>query len=300
MRRLPPFPELVAFEAVARHLSFTKAAAELCVTQSAVSHRVRRLEKYYGAPLVRRLNPGIELTSAGSALLPELIAMLDGLSNLSVRVGAQHERRLRVAAGNALCTWWLAGRLSLFMAQRPGVSVELLPIKNEDAAIPDADVRILWVGEGHDASSATQTPLFNEYVFPVCSPRLLPGGRPLRDLRALATLPLLHKLSHGADEWTWKLWLERLGVERKVRGGELRFEDMSLSVSAAVEGSGIALARSLLAHDALRDERLIVPIADVEPMHSTKKHVARWRRSDVDDPDIKAFVAWIVSEERTT
>jgi len=296
MRRLPPFAELVAFEAVARHLSFTRAAAELCVTQSAISHRVRRLEKYFGTPLVQRLNPGVALTAAGTALLPELVLMLDGLA----RLGGKRERRLRVAAGNALCTWWLAGRLSNFMAQRPGISIELVPIGNDAPSIPEVDVRILWIGAGEEPTGPTQATLFNEHVFPVCSPRLLPNQRPLRDPQTLGTMKLLHKTAHATGEWSWSVWFERLGIDNKRRGGELRFADVSLVMSAAVDGAGIALARTLLAHDALRDGRLIVPIAGLEPMISAKKHVARWRRNKADDPDINAFVAWLVAEAQAT
>lgn len=297
MRRLPPFPELVAFEAVARHLSFTRAAVELCVTQSAVSHRVRRLEAHFGTQLIQRLNPGLALTQTGAALLPELVATLDVLS----RLGETRERRLRVAAGSALCTWWLAGRLSTFMAQNPGVSVELVPIANADMSIPDLDVRILWVGKGEDAPSATQAPLFHEHVFPVCSPRLLPEGRALRDSCALAGMTLLHEAAHGAGEWTWQVWLDRLGIEPQGRsGGELRFADIGLVLSAAMEGSGVALARSLLVHDALQAGRLVVPVAGVPPMVSSKKHVARWRRDRTDDPDIRAFVDWLVTEAAAT
>jgi LysR family glycine cleavage system transcriptional activator len=295
MRRLPPFPELVAFEAVARHLSFTRAAAELCITQSAVSHRVGRLEKHFGAKLIRRINPGIELTETGSTLLPELQAALDSLSGLGLR----RERRLRVAAGSALCTWWLAGRLSAFMRQRPGVSVELIPIEN-DATIPEVDVRILWVSEGDDAPSAVQTPLFNEQVFIVCSPRLLDGKRVLNDWRELRSLTLLHKTAHASGEWSWSVWLERLGIDKQRRDGELHFADMSLVMSAAVEGAGVALVRSLLAHDALCDGRLMIPVRGIEPMRSSKKHVARWRRGNADDVDIKAFVAWLVAEAERT
>jgi LysR family transcriptional regulator, glycine cleavage system transcriptional activator len=295
MRRLPPFPELVAFEAVARHLSFTRAAAELSVTQSAVSHRVRRLEKYFGMQLIRRLNPGIVLTDAGAALLPELAATL----NVLERLGGHRERRLRVAAGSALCTWWLAGRLSGFMTQRPGVSVELVPIENDAATIPEVDVRILWVGAGDDAVSATQAPLFNEHIFPVCSPQLLPNKMPLRDHHVLGGMTLLHKATHATGEWSWPVWLERLGVSTR-RGSELRFADMGLTLSAAVDGAGVALSRSLLVHDALQSGRLMVAIAGLEPMVSTKKHVARWRKDKVGDPDINAFVAWLVAEAAKT
>lgn len=293
MRRLPPFAELVAFDAVARHLSFTLAAAELCITQSAVSHRIRRLERYYGAPLLRRLNPGLALTDAGAALLPQVQAALDGLE----QVARRGERKLRVAAAAALCTWWLAGRLAQFMATRPGVTLELVPIENEHTPLPDVDVRILWVGPDHDATTPTQRALFVEQVFPVCSPRLLRNGRALRDATALDALPLLHKTYRSTGEWSWAVWLDRLGVDAaRRRGGELRFADIGLVLSAAVDGAGVALARSLLVHDALRDGRLVVPIAGVAPMPSTKRHVARWPRERADDPDIHAFVDWLADE----
>jgi LysR family transcriptional regulator, glycine cleavage system transcriptional activator len=297
MRRLPPFPELVAFEAVARHRSFTRAAEELCLTQSAVSHRVRRLEEHLGTPLIRRLNPGLVLTDAGTALLPGLVASLDGLA----RLGQPAERKLRVAAGSALCTWWLAGRLSGFMAQRQGVSIELVPIEQSTGAVPQVDVRILWVAPGEEPRGMTQAPLFHEQVFPVCSPRLLPGGMPLRDAQALAGLPLLHKADHGLGEWSWPLWLDRLGVRlHEAPASELRFAEMGLVLSAAAEGAGVALSRSLLVHDALQSGRLVVPITGVTPMPSTKKHIARWPSAKASDPDIRTFVEWLVAEAART
>lgn len=296
MRRLPPFAELVAFEAVARHLSFTKAAAELCITQSAISHRVRRLEKHFGITLIQRLNPGIALTASGAELLPKLAATLDNLAQLNGR----GEHRLPVAAGNALCTWWLAGRLSSFMVMRPDISVDLIPIANDATAAPEADIRIMWVATGDNASTSTQKPLFNEHVFPVCSPTFLPSGKSIRDLSVLSKLKLLHKSSHGVGEWSWKVWFEHLGIESKHTGGELRFADLSLALSAAIDGSGVALARSLLVHDALRDGRLIVPVIGIKPMLSSKLHVARWSSTKKDDPTVKAFVAWLIDEAKAT
>ena len=293
MRRLPPFPELVAFEAVARHLSFTRAAEELCLTQSAVSHRVRRLEEHLGTPLIRRLNPGLVLTDAGSALLPGLVGALDGLA----RLGQPAERRLRVAAGAALCTWWLAGRLPRFMARRPGVSIELLPIEPSPAVVPHVDVRILWIAPGEEPRGPTQVPLFNEQVFPVCSPSLLPEGKPLADRQAVARLPLLHKATHGLGEWSWPTWFERLGINAGATPrSALRFAEMGLVLSAAVEGAGVALSRSLLVDDALANGRLTVPLTGFEPMRSTKKHVARWPAAKAADPDIRAFVEWLANE----
>ena len=295
MRRLPPFPELVAFEAVARHLSFTRAAAELCVTQSAVSHRVRRLEKFYGAQLIQRLNPGIALTDAGAALLPDLTALLDGLT----RLGKRGERHLRVAAGSSLCTWWLAGRLSEYMKHHPDLSIELIAIDNDNTSLPDVDIRILWMKESEIAHGVPHALLGNEHVFPVCNPRLV-SGRPSGDVHVLEPMTLLHKSAQTAGEWSWNVWFEHLGIDRKRRGSELRFNDLSMSISAAMDGSGVSLARSLLVHDALRDGRLIVPIAHIEPMTSVKQHVARWRRDRANDPDIKSFVSWLTKEAKST
>jgi LysR family transcriptional regulator, glycine cleavage system transcriptional activator len=297
MRRLPPFLELVAFEAVARHMSFTRAAAELGLTQSAVSHRVRRLESHFGKRLIDRLNPGIALTDAGVALLPQLTETLEVLARLS----GQRERRLRVAAASSLCTWWLAGRLGRFMTLRQGLSVELVPLEIDGAPVPEIDVRILWVNPGEAVRSATQAPLFNEQVFPVCSPMLLREGRPLRDPRALSAMTLLHKATQASGEWNWETWLDRLGLDRQAsRGAELRCADVGVTLSAAVYGSGVALIRSLLAYDALQDGRLVIPVLGLNPMVSTKRHVARWRSAMAHDPDIKAFVSWLVSEAACT
>jgi LysR family transcriptional regulator, glycine cleavage system transcriptional activator len=297
MRQLPPFAELVAFEAVARHLSFTLAAAELHLSQSAVSHRVRRLEEHLGKKLIHRLNPGLQLTEAGAALLPGLVGALDGLA----QIGRPNERRLRVSAGSALCTWWLAGRLPAFMAERSGVSIDLIPIEQAQATQPQADVRILWVAPNEEPRSTHQVPLFNEQVFPVCSPALVPGGQPLRDAQALASLPLLHKSAHGMGEWSWPVWLERLRVQPNAKPrSELRFAEMGLVLSAAVEGAGVALSRSLLVHDALASGRLVVPLANIVPMRSAKKHVARWPSAKASDPDVRTFVEWLATEAAHT
>lgn len=297
MRRLPPFPELVAFEAVARHLSFTRAAAELSLTQSAVSHRVRRLEEHLGQRLLNRLNPGLTLTEAGLALLPELSDCLDGLA----RLGGQKVRRLRVGAGPALSSWWLVGRLPGFMAQRPSLSVELLPIEPGQPLPPNLDVWIAWSVAKDEPASNEQQPLFTERVFPVCSPRLLPGGRPLRNPQALAQMTLLHKASGRVGEWSWPLWLSRLGVEAPTDGThELHLADMGLVLSAAIEGAGVALSRSLLVQDALEAKRLVVAIDGVEPMLSSKHHVARWPARNHGDADVAAFVAWLQEESAKT
>ncbi len=300
MRRFPPLAELIAFEAVARNASFTRAAAELCITQSAVSHRVQRLEKYFGSQLIVRLNPGLALTAAGTALLPELASVLDDLSQLD-RLRPRAERHLRVVAGSALCNWWLAGRLPAFMAQRPDLSVDLTSIEAATTPIPEFDVQILWLGTGEVESSTTQVPLATEQIFPVCSPTLLPRSGALTNARDLAAMSLLHKSSKGASEWSWSGWFAYLGLAKTAHSGSvLRYADVGLVLSAAISGAGVALGRTLLVHDAMEAQRLTMPLPDVAPMSSSRRQVARWRREKVGDPDVIAFVTWLTAEvERT-
>lgn len=297
MNRLPPFPELVAFEAVARRRSFTRAAEELCITQSAVSHRVYRLEKHFGQRLIRRLNPGIELTEAGAALLPNVVSAFEALS----RLNKNPERRVRVAAGSALCTWWLTARIPSFMAQYPGLSIELTPIAFDTTTIPDADIQILWVGEEEYALGSTQKPFPNEYVFPICSPHILPDGKPLLDPSAIGNMTLLNKAMPPTSEWNWSTWLDRLGVDVECRrGGELRIGDVGLMMSAAVDGAGVALGKSLVVHDALQAGRMTIPVVGIEPLMCKKRYVVRWSRSRTDNDDVASFVNWIVEEATKT
>lgn len=297
VRRLPPFDSLVAFEAVARHGSATQAAAELCITQSAVSHRIRKLEAHFGVKLVQRGTAKLELTGTGRAMLPQVVGALDHLSAL----GRTGEHRLRVAAGTALSTWWLASRLPKFMAQRPGLSIELATVDTVDSRIPEVDVRILWLPGDGDPERPRQASLFTEAVFPVCSPSLLPQGRPLADARHILDFPLLHKASNDRGEWSWSIWREHLCIDSVEQPrATLSFADMGLVMSAAVEGAGIALTRSLLAHDALADGRLVPALAQVAPMPSSKHHVARWPRAKDGDRAMHDFVEWIVEEARAT
>lgn len=304
MRKLPPFDALLAFDAVLRHRSMTAAATELGVTQSAVSHRIRRLEAFVGAPLLLRLRPGLVATTAGTALAAGLDDVLDRMAALRERTRAVlPPGRLRVGVGSALAHHWLVRRLPAFAAQNGRVAIELVVLADAaQARSADLDLRIGWVPTDEGRSSSTQRLLFRERVFPVCHPRLLEtaGGRQKADL--LEVLPLLHKGSdrqHQGREWEWSTWFQRLGLPGSPAAG-LHFEDIGTVIAAALEGAGVALARSLLVHDALHDGRLVRPLPVELSMPSGKAHVVSWPAALSGDSRLRSFVAWLTAAAETT
>src|SRR4051794_4635489 len=160
IRRLPPFAPLVAFDAVARHRSFTRAAEELGVTQSAVSHQIRRLETFYGTALLRRLNPGVELSAEGAILRTELAIVLDAMAGLESRLRRRAGcRTVRLGAGTALAAWWLVRRLPSFQAAHPEINVEFEPIETGRDAARSVDLRIVWTSLAEARPNSTQLPL---------------------------------------------------------------------------------------------------------------------------------------------
>jgi LysR family transcriptional regulator, glycine cleavage system transcriptional activator len=224
VRHLPPFAPLVAFDAVARHRSFTRAAEELGVTQSAVSHQIRRLERFYGVQLLLRLNPGVELSAEGTILRGELAILLDNIAGLTPRLRRRPGlRTIRLGAGMALAGWWLVRRLPSFQQAHPDITLEFEPIETEQDAARSVDLRIVWTSLVEARPNSTQAPLFQERVVPVCAPRLLPGGKPLADPADLAELPLIQKGAGSTGEWSWEFWFKALALHRTVpRGPVLR------------------------------------------------------------------------------
>lgn len=305
MRTLPPFDALVAFDTALRHRSMTRAAAELGMTQSAVSHRLRRLEAFVGTPLLNRSSDGLSATPAGAELAGGLGELLDGLADLRGRCRALvTPSGLRVAVGSALADYWLVRRLPRFTRAHPKLEVELGIVDNElQARAADADVQILWQPIETARSTSTQRLLFHEQVFPVCRPELLPDGRMLRDAKGLAGLPLVHKGPPGGRgqgaEWSWPVWFARLGIEGRPPAG-LRFAALGTAIAAALEGAGVVMARSLLVHDALADGRLVRVLPTKWDMPSSKAHIVRWPAALSTDRRVRRFVDWLIAEAKST
>lgn len=304
MHRLPPFDALVAFDAAVRHGSMTGAAAELGLTQSAVSHRIRRLEQFMAAPLLRRHKRGLLPTAAGAAVAEGLAPLLAGMAGLRAQCHASaRPDRLRVGIGVALAENWLVRRLPDFAARHPDLSVELTVVENEAPEhVGDVDIRILWVPASDLRATTTQRPLFQERVFPVCHPSLLPADFVPGDAAVLTSLPLLHKGPAGratSAEWSWTAWLERLSLPPQPRDS-LRFAAIGPAIAAAQAGAGVVLARSMLVHDALADGRLARVLPPHWDLPSSKAHVMRWPAVLRDDSRVRRFAAWLAARARET
>ena len=303
MRPLPPFDALVAFDAVLRLGSMTAAAEELGVTQSAVSHRLRRLEAFIGAELLLRRRAGVTPTSAGAALAEGLGDIFESMAGLRQRSrSAARPARLRVGLSAALAQHWLVRRLPEFSRRHPGIEIELAIFTTRaqaEARGGDLDLRIHWVKPEEARNSSTQTLLFREQIFPVCAPSI--AKKPLRDPTKLTELPLLYKSAENGQgaEWEWSTWFRLLGLNAKPKP-RLRFEEIGLAIAAALEGGGVALGRSLLVHDALQDGRLVRPLGEGWALPSSKVHLARWPAALSRDLRLQAFTAWLAAETAKT
>ena len=289
MRRLPPLNALRAFEAAARHLSFTKAARELHVTQAAISHQIRALEDWLGMPLFKRQNRSLLLTDAGQAYLP---AMREAFDRINDATQALHQRDQRgelvVSTFTSFAAKWLLPRLGRFTTAHPEIEVRLA-ISDEivDFTTEAVDVGVrygqgLWKGVQMDR-------LMTEVVFVVCSPKLLVGEHPLRkpeDLRH-------HTLLHDDLPEDWSTWLEAAGVSVKAKR-VLAFNHSEMVLQAAMDGLGIALGRSVLVADDLAAGRLIKPFDLQLPAQSAYYFVCP--DGAADRPKVRAFRQWLADE----
>ncbi|WP_248731247.1 LysR substrate-binding domain-containing protein [Pseudomonas sp. MWU13-2517] len=243
---LPPLLALRAFEAVARHLSFIKAANELSVTQSALSHQVQKLEQHLGKPLFIRRTRAIDLTTDGEHYYNEIRPALDAIAaaTRTLRVAPSHTV-LRIGLLASFATLWLAPRLADFLNRHPHIQVELLPaIQLANVAAAEVDLAIRY-GKG-DWPDVHAVRLMDEAISPVCSP--------VFKASQLRKGPLLMATSHRPFEWTD--WSAHYQIELADHP-RVVLHDYNIVVEAAVAGQGIAMGRHRLIERRLQDGSLV-------------------------------------------
>ena len=308
--RLPHLNALRVFETAARHLSFKAAAAELNVTPAAVSHQVKQLEDYLGAPLFRRLNRGLELTPPARAALPQLSAGFDTLAQALAALRPRDDSgQLTISAPPSLATRWLVPRLHRFFSAHPEIDVRVsarlrrvkqgAPDRDVERAtlenwLLESDVAILYGHGGYSGFRADK--LLAPTVAPICSPRLLEGGVALRRPQDLARFTLLHDdtgvLYDGLG--FWELWLRAAGVDGIDTARGSHFSHAVLALEAAADALGVVATLPFLAAPELAAGRLILPFELQVPLKSAYYVVST--EAGAARPEVAAFRAWMLEE----
>ncbi len=302
-RSLPPLGTLRTFEAVARHLSFTRAADELALTQSAVSHQIRALEEHLGARVFERRHRGIELAPDGRTLLDGVRAGLDSMLLASERVRSRRRVGvLTIAAPAAFAAWWLVPRLGRFAALHPEIEVRIAAVdgREPDLRRDGIDVAVVKRVARQPGRNAVEMPLLHEIVFPVCAPSLRDGKLRLRAPEDLLPHTLIECDSAEIEdpEFTWSTWLDRFGLSRVAPVRQLKFSHFGVALSAAVDGLGIALGRSPMVDAELAAGRLVRPFASRVVAKAANLIALTWRDTGTvrQDQRIAAFRDFALDE----
>jgi LysR family glycine cleavage system transcriptional activator len=289
-RRLPSLNALKAFEATARHESFTRAADELCVTQAAVSQQVKILEAELGVRLFRRERQRLCITDAGRFYQDAVRDAFDRLALGTERLlQRQSSGALTVTTSPNFASKWLVHRLRRFSETHPEIDLRIsASMHHVDFTREEIDLAIRH-GNGQWPGMHV-TRLCMETLFPVCSPQLAAGRHVLRAPRDLARHTLLH--TNNTDEWAE--WLRKAGIEGADLKRGIVFNQASMAIDAAVDGQGVALARSALAAGDLLSGRLVRPFA-----LSLEAPYAYWivcPRPTAELPKILVFRNWLLKE----
>ena len=255
-RKLPPLNALRAFEAAARHESFTRAAEELNVTQGAVSHQVKGLEAVLGVKLFNRERQKLVITSAGREYLTVVRDALDRIALGTERlVQRQGSGALTVSTSPDFAAKWLVHRLGEFAEAHPDIDLRVsASLHHVDFAREEVDLAVRH-GDGNWPGLEVVR-LCSEQMFPVCSPKLVAGRDRISKPGDILKFPLLHLNDHKA----WARWFDAAGVtDPDLSRGPVMNRD-SMLIDAAVDGQGVALARTTLAAWDLINGRLIRPV----------------------------------------
>lgn len=305
-RDLPPLDLLRGFEAAARHLSFTKAAQELFLTQSAVSRQVQGLEEALGVPLFQRRHRTLLLTDAGQLLQQVVARQLKELRDTVAHIGAEPVRMLTVTTLVTFASLWLIPRLAHFRRLHPGIDVRIAAA-NEilDLERDRVDVAIRYVAPERAPPGSAM--LFGEEVVPMCAPVLLKQkARPLREPADLVHHVLLHddpeNSRYQAQYLQWDIWLQAMGLPDLKPAGSVRFSHYDQMIQAAVRGEGVALGRLPLMSQQIEDGTLVAPFEKARGRGrgtvSTRAYFIVAPPAARGRPEVQHFMDWLLAEAR--
>jgi LysR family glycine cleavage system transcriptional activator len=288
--RLPSLNGLRAFEAAARHLSFTQAASELNVTQTAISHQIRRLEEELGVRLFVRQNRALALTAEARDYLPGVRAAFNDLRLATDRLLRRDDDKvLTVSTIASLAAKWLLPRLTDFQEAHPGIDVRITTSTSlVDFQRDNVDAAIRY-GRGQWPGVRAEW-LMRDELFPVCSPSLLWGEKPLRAPQDLRDHVLLHT-NNGDD---WRLWLTAAGLSTGISSQPgLTFDMTLMTLQAAIDGMGVAMGRTTYVQDDIAKGRLVVPFRIALPADAGFYLVSPDGRRE--GAKLAAFRQWVIA-----
>ncbi|MBI3376300.1 MAG: transcriptional regulator GcvA [Betaproteobacteria bacterium] len=291
---IPPLDPLLAFEAVARNLSFTKAAAELFLTQSAVSRQIQTLEGSLVVVLFERRPRALLLTESGQSLYRVAQEVLQRLHDSARKLrGVAQVRAVTLTTTPGLAALWLIPRLARFTQAHPGVDVRI-SAGNEIVNLERAGVDLAIRYTQSDLAGGARR-LFGETVLPVCSPQLARNRtRPLAEPGDLRHHVLLQLDDPRAAWLDWQLWFHALGIEDLQPAGKLHFSHYDQLIQAAVGGQGVALGRHPLVRGLLREKKLVAPFK--QDMASSRAYFLVESSRARTKPQVQAFIAWLLEE----
>ncbi|HVM84847.1 MAG TPA: transcriptional regulator GcvA [Candidatus Binatia bacterium] len=295
MAVFPPLKAVRYFESAARHLSFSKAAEELNVTHSAISHQIKALEAWVGQPLFDRTGRALRLTEAGRQFLPPVRSAFQQLADAAQDLRQLcHGGPLTVSVLPSLASKWLVPRLFDFRTKHPEIEVRISATERlEQVGQGGIDIAVRY-GRGRWPGVETEL-LLQDDLFPVCSPLLMNGDPPLREPRDLAQFNLLSDSTWQAAQFDfWHQWLEHAGVTGLELKTGFSFNYSNLLIQAAVDGLGVALGNTMLAGDDLRAGRLLKPF-DISVPLDTAYYVV-YAREALKRPKIRAFRDWLMDQ----
>jgi LysR family transcriptional regulator, glycine cleavage system transcriptional activator len=298
LRRLPSLDALKGFDAAARHLSFTRAATELSLTQSAISRQVQTLEGQLGVRLFMRAVRKLSLTPEGERLYRAASQALADLAEVCAGLRAGQRRpRVTVSAAISIAALWLVPRLGGFQERHPEVDVRLsADNRTVDLLREEVDVALRYGPP--DLMPPGALPLFDEVVFPIAAPaiaRAFPPAPTAADLAAVTLLAYAGEPTPGLD---WAPWLVSLSLEKARPKALIQFNQYDQMIRAAADGQGIALGRGPLVRRLIDEGRLA-------PLMETRERVASrgyflLRAAGAARPEVDAFVAWLLDEAART
>lgn len=292
---LPPLDSLRGFEAAARHLSFTRAAADLFVTQSAISRQVKGVESAIGMPLFQRFNRRLELTPAGERLFGAVSRALAGLEAAIADIKGPLASVVTVTTPLSFASLWLVPRLSAFRARHPEIDIR---IAANDSILSLERERIDCAIRFCEPASAPRdaVPLMSEEAFPVASPALIRRKRLKGPADLAAHVLLRYADSHLVPWLDWSTWLAAWGMADLKPAGTLTFSHYDQLIAAAVEGEGVAIGRTPHVARLVRQGKLALPFN--ERLAAARQYFVVVSRGSRARPEVGAFADWVLAAAR--